>query len=310
MSSRRLVNRGRTNENSSPAQRSRHREPEAAHEPTPLPPYEPPSCALTPSAKRALDNLRANHDYSKYKRHLDGSIKALTNSVGDSNERLRFRKEVLEKAKERRARAGDEGEGKTEAEEACRGMESNVATLTRKAEQALRELIDYGDELAMKDTIMGEVSENVAAAPPPRPARRQRRQGSHEDENGENEEAVEEDEDPEVDESIVSAVELLKKAQEEYAAEYAAKSMRARYSRIMSDSIRNANSCDLGTIQTTTGDSNIQFTSLLLVLMVLLPLTQELGSRKTIRMVQRTLVVNEMQTTKNPTTRLSLLAQH
>jgi hypothetical protein len=164
---------------------------------------------------------------------LDGSIKALTNSVGDSNERLRFRKEALEKAKERRARAGDEEEGKTEAEEACGGMESNVATLTRKAEQALRELIDYGDELAMKDTIMGDVSENVAAAPPPRPAQRQRRQGSHEDENGENEEAVEEYQDPEVDGSIVSAVELLKQAQEEYAAEYAAKSMRARYSRII-----------------------------------------------------------------------------
>jgi hypothetical protein len=232
MSSRRLVNRGRINENSLPAQRSRHREPEVPHEPTPLPPYEPPSCALTPSAKRALDNLRANHDYSKYKRHLDGSIKALTNSVGDSNERLRFRKEALEKAKERRARAGDEEEGKTEAEEACGGMESNVATLTRKAEQALRELIDYGDELAMKDTIMGDVSENVAAAPP-RPVQRQRRQGSHEDENGENEEAVEEYQDPEVDGSIVSAVELLKQAQEEYAAEYAAKSMRARYSRII-----------------------------------------------------------------------------
>ena len=229
-SSRRLVQRGRVNENSSPARRPRQRESAAVQEPTPLPPYEPPSCALTPNAKRALDSLRVNHDYSKYKKHIDASIKALTNSVGDINERLRLRKEALEKAKERRARAGDENDGKTEEETQYDDAKRNVTSLTTNAEQSLRDLIDYRDELAMKDTIMGEVSDNIAAAPPPRPvARRQRRQGSNEEENRENEGlAVEDDEEAE-DGSIVSAFELLKKAQEQYAADYAAKSMRTRY---------------------------------------------------------------------------------
>jgi E3 SUMO-protein ligase NSE2 len=39
-------------------------------------------------------------------------------------------------------------------------MERSVAPLMMIAEQALRDLIDYGDELAMKDTIMKEVIEN------------------------------------------------------------------------------------------------------------------------------------------------------
>lgn len=233
MSSRRLVSRGRANQDSSPAQHPRHRESGAAQELTPLPPYEPPSCALTPAAKCALETLSASHDYSKYKRHLDGSIKAITNSIGDSNERLKLRKEDVAKAANRRRQA-EEGEEKSEEdiarEQYADGMEKKVEALTTKAEMSLRDLIDYGDELAMRDTMMKEVSENIAAAPAPRPAaRRQRRQGSNEDEDSENEEEVEEDEELEVDGCIVSAVELLKKAQREYAATYASKSLRSRY---------------------------------------------------------------------------------
>lgn len=232
MSSRRLVNRGRANQDSSPVQRSRHRDSEATQEPTPLPPYEPPTCALTPSAKRALENLCVNHDYSKYKKHLDGAIKTITNSIGDSNERLRLRKEQLAKIASRRREDDEDGKEALKTKEAVvRGMENKVTSLTAKADKALRDLIDYGDELAMKETMMKEVNGNIAAAPDPRPvARRRRRQGSNDGENAENEELdVEEDSEPEVEGSIVSAVESLKKAQKEYAAKYASKSMRDRY---------------------------------------------------------------------------------
>jgi hypothetical protein len=172
-----------------------------------------------------------NHDYSKYKKHLDGSIKAITNSIADSNDRLRLRKEWLAKAQARRRAAEGNEDGVDNSKEAyVRGMENKVKSLTAAGDKALRDLIDYGDELSMKDAMMKEVSENIAAAPAPRPAaRRHRRQGSSDDENAENEEDNEEDEEPEVDGSVVSAVELLKKAQQEYAAEYASKSLRAKY---------------------------------------------------------------------------------
>lgn len=235
MSSRRLVNRARANEESLPQQHPRHHASEA--EPTPLPPYEPPTCALTPTAQRALETLRASHDYSKYKRHLDGSIKAITNSVGDSNDRLRVRKEEVAKAASRR-RQGEEGEEKSaedkERETVLAGMETNIMSLTTKAEKAIRDLIDYSDELAMKDTFMRELSEHIAAASLPRQrTRRQRSPGSNEDEDEENEEiAVEENDEPEPDGSVISALELLKKAQVEYATAFASRSMRSRYGTI------------------------------------------------------------------------------
>jgi len=228
--SRRLVNRARAIEEPSPAQRSRNRDSEPSHEPAPLPDYEPPTCALTPAAKRALDELHRKHSTDKYKKHLDGSIKALTHSIGDSNERLRLRKEALEKAKERRARAGgDENDGGAiaELEKFHNGMNTSVKSMTTKAEKALRDLIDHSDELAMKDTIMAEITQNVAAAPAPRPARRQRRQGSDEEENGEDDNAEEDEEEEEA--VVVSALEILNKAKEDYAAAWTAKSLRARY---------------------------------------------------------------------------------
>ncbi|KAG0645992.1 Non-structural maintenance of chromosomes element 2 [Hyphodiscus hymeniophilus] len=236
MSSRRLVNRGRENHESSPVQHSRHQEAEAVQQPPSLPPYEPPTCALTPSAKRAIEDLRANHDYTKYKKHIDESIKAITASIHESNDRVRIRKEDMAR-KANRQREGEDGEEDAGHEEnaqehVVRGMENKVASLTAKADKALRELIDYGDELSMRDTMLQEVSENIAAAPAPRPAaRRQRRQGSHDDENAENEseDVKDENEEPEIEGSIVSAVELMKTAQEAYQIKYASKSLRLRY---------------------------------------------------------------------------------
>jgi hypothetical protein len=295
MSSRRLVNRGRANQGSSPVQISRHRDAEPAQQQTPLPPYEPPTCALTPNAQRALENLRVNHDYSKYKRHLDGSIKAITNSIGDSNERLRLRKEDLAKAATRRGE-GEEDEDGTEKSKkrVVRGMENKVASLTAKADKALRDLIDYGDELSMQDTMMKEVSENISAAPAPRPAvRRQRREGSDEDENLENE--VEEDEETEVDGSVVSAVELLKKAQDEYTTQYASKSMRLRYNTHLILSIRNIYGT-IDTIRTTTEGSKELFISVSTATMLMF-LTQAPGFQRTIRMALPLTV----RTMRNPT---------
>ena len=224
MSSRRqLVSRARHNEASSPAQRSRNRNSDAGtvREPTALPPYEPPSCPLSASATRALGDIRLNHDYSKYKRHLDASVDAITNAAGDSNERLTIRRSRVKKNAEKRRNQGTEDEEKTPKEEEdelmASQLEKKVGDLTSQAEKALRDLMDYRDELAMQDTIMREIGESIAAAPAEQPSSR-----------GQNNADEDEDDTPAAAPPILSAVELLKKAKQDYSATYASKSMRDR----------------------------------------------------------------------------------
>jgi hypothetical protein len=229
---RRLVQRGRQNEESSPVPRNRQsrQETEADYLPTPLPPYEPPSCPLSASAQEAIDNLRVNHDFSKYKKHLTGAMDAITTAAADNNERLAMHQTAVQRhAESRKSKDIPEDqkpEHHVEEERYTNGLERQVSDLTAKAEKALRELIDYGDELTMQDSIMRELSEYLASAPAAQPAARRRRRGSH-DEDAEEEEPQEENA-PAANENNFSAVELLKEAKEEHARKYTAKSMRAR----------------------------------------------------------------------------------
>jgi len=203
MSSRRhLVSRSRVNnQDASPAPRSRQREPAV------LPPYEPPSCPLSAEAQRQLDHLRVNHDYSKYKKHVQSAIGTIRESAVTVNDKLSGRKDQIRKADEKRAERGTEekSEADIENEAYTRHMDKKVGVLTAEAEKALRDLIDYGDELAMQDSIMKDINAAIAAAPQPHP------------------------DEPDEDVEILSAVELLKKAKEDYATEYSSKSMRDRY---------------------------------------------------------------------------------
>jgi hypothetical protein len=216
---------------------------------------------------------------------LDGAVKAITNSVGDFNDRVRIHKEDAAKAANRR-RQGEDNKERTkediEREVYINEMERKAQDYTTKGEKALRDLIDDDDELAMKDTIMKEVIENIPAAPVPRSAvRRQRRQGSSEGEGGENEESdVEEDGDAEADGPVVGAMELLEEAQAEYATKRATKTMRNRYIFLSTIMITNTNR-NLGTTPKTTEVSKRPSTSPFTA-RVFLSLTQEHGSLKTL----------------------------
>jgi len=231
MSSRRqLLSRSQFNENSSPLQR-RPRNEEAGDLPSiPLPPYEPPSCPLTASQKRALDELRLTHDYSKYKKHLAAAKKTITIATGESNDRFTRRRDKVRKTAERiRQQDRKQTEGEMEEEQYTKSMEKKVGSLTEKAEKAMRDLIDYTDELAMHDPILTEISENIADAPALRPAARRQRRRNDDGEGYEEDDADEAgDEGPAADASILSAVELLKKAKENYVEAYTSKSMRER----------------------------------------------------------------------------------
>jgi E3 SUMO-protein ligase NSE2 len=228
---RRLVQRGRQHEGSSPAQRNRHqrRDAEVHNGPTPLPPYEPPACPLTANAQEEIEKIQTRHASSKYQKHLKCAIDAITTATADNNERLATHKAQVQRDTEKRRNNNIPDDEKPERhiqEEAyTNGLERQVSDLTRKAEKALRDLIDYGDELVMKDSIMKEVSENLAAAPVARHGAGRRRRGS--EAQGDEEEAYDENA-PAADENILSAVELLKEAKEEYTRKYTSKSMMDR----------------------------------------------------------------------------------
>jgi hypothetical protein len=235
MSSRKqLVSRSRLSQNLSPAQRRRDEE-SANPRPTPFPPYEPPSFPLTASQKRALDNLRVSYDDTAYKKHLDASKKNIINAIGEANDRLMAHKMKVQRADEKvRQQERDKTEAEIEEEQYTQIMKKKVTDSTAKGEKAMRDLIDYTDELAMRDQIMMEVSENIAAAPAPRPAPGRRRRLDSEDRDDDEENIAEEAPAPD---PALSPVEVLKKAKADYVTSYTTKSMSDRYRAVCFHSI-------------------------------------------------------------------------
>lgn len=198
---------------------------------TELPPYEPPVCALSAEAQQALDTLSNTYDYSKYRRHLDSAKAVVRNAAAESNDRLVTRQEAFPRAVERRRKEGVADEDKPEAEvndERClNSFKRNNDIFTVQAEEAMRELIDYSDELAMQSAIMKDVVREITSAPAPRRAapRRRRRDVGSDDEDQEEDEV----EPPAADAEQMSALELLRQAKEDRAAKYASQSKRSRY---------------------------------------------------------------------------------
>jgi E3 SUMO-protein ligase NSE2 len=221
-----LTSRSRLSENSSPAQRRRRDEESEDQQSTPLPPYEPPSFPLSESQKRALDNLRVNYNGAVYRNHLEVSKKNITSAIGESTDRLTANRAKVQRAEEK-AQQQEREKTATELEEEqyTHTMNKKVTDLTAKGEKAMRDLIDYSDELAMRDSIMTEVSENIAAAPIHRPAGRRTR--AHSEDGDGDEENIAEDA-PAADAAFLSPVELLKKAKGDYTTAYTAKSMSDR----------------------------------------------------------------------------------
>jgi hypothetical protein len=222
---RHLVQRNRNSEAPS-ASRSQHRGSEAsARQPNTLPPYEPPTCPLSEDARRKIENLRVENSSLKYKNHISVAIKALQNATPECHERVYGRREHLNRLAAKQKKQDNEGTEISkeyhDAEQYLSMLQRQVDKHTREAEKALRDLIDYGDELAMRDTIMKEIVEEITAAAAVQPHLRRRRRRD-DDEDGEEEDA------PVDNVEVVSTVELLKNAKEEYASNYAAKTMRAR----------------------------------------------------------------------------------
>jgi hypothetical protein len=212
-----LVSRTRVGETSSPAQRRRR---DAS-----LPPYEPPAYPLSASQRRALDSLRLNYDRTKYRNHIKASMKLVTSVVGDSNDRMTALMAKVKRTQERARRQQRElTEAECKEEEYTRRFEEKVVHGTEKGEMAIRKLIDFGDELAMRDSIMTEVGDKIAATPAPRLNldNQMRRLDEDEDEEDGGVGA------PGADGTILGPLELLKHAKGEYHIRYTARTMRER----------------------------------------------------------------------------------
>lgn len=226
------------NDTASPAPRRQQQQQQRASETparqpvrqTELPPYEPPVCALSVQAQQALDSLSNTYDYGKYTKHLQNAKDVMRNAAAESNDRLVARKEAFPRAVERRRREGvadeDRSEGEAKDETVLKGFERTNDKFTAQAEEAMRELIDYGDELSMQDTMMKQVIREIAAAPVPQRAAPRRRRDAGSDDEGQEEEEIEP---PAADPDNMSAVELLRQAKEDRAAKYASQSKRSRY---------------------------------------------------------------------------------
>jgi hypothetical protein len=217
-----LVQRSRNPEQSSPAQGTRQHGSEAPV--SMLPPYQPPSCPLTAHSQRQLNHLHVESGTQKYKKHISGALHALQNATADCHERVYVRKEQLEKLSKRKDQ--DEGLARkyTEREKQSNTLKRQVETITLEAENAVRDLVDYEDELAMQDTIMKDIIKDIREAPTVQPARRPRRVRLDDEASEEDEEEA-----PTDDPNILSPVELLKKAKEEYASQWGERSMKSRY---------------------------------------------------------------------------------
>jgi hypothetical protein len=205
-----------------------------------LPPYEPPVHPLTFSAKQQLTALVDDTDYGKYRKHLATAITTLSNATVESNDTLSLARMKLERQVERRKaresqREDEEGEmEKTEEEvameERVAKLEVEVERLTQEAELATRELIDYSEELKRQEGLIRGVAEKAATAPGPRQGRNPRRHRAadgSDDDNSDDPDFEVPDADAGAD--TPSVTELLAEAQAAAAAQYAAKSMRARY---------------------------------------------------------------------------------
>ncbi|RFU35111.1 hypothetical protein B7463_g1247, partial [Scytalidium lignicola] len=239
--SRGLVSRARLNESatSSPA-RGRNTEPPEAQ--TALPPYEPPSCPLTASGKQALARLGLSYGsrFTKYRSDIEEAIKTITTCATEGHDRLYERKHELERAAKRREKgAGDDEKTDYDREIGiiAASLERKVEDMTKKAEKALRDLIDYKGELEMQQTILQEVNDNIpdqtTQSQVSRGERRRRRPNIEDDEDEEESMDVDSEEEalqaPATNVSILSPVELLKKAKEDYAKAYSSQTMHSRY---------------------------------------------------------------------------------
>ncbi|EZF31796.1 hypothetical protein H109_07186 [Trichophyton interdigitale MR816] len=198
---------------------------EAMGAPLELPPYEPQIAPLTANAKRKVDTVIKSFHTRHLKIHLSHATGALSDSVGDTNDRLTEAKGRLEKLRRRRREreerrqreAGEEkdnelGDGNdssaerqreaekfAQREEKLAQFEQLVKNTTERLEGGMRSLVDTEVQAdKMLDLLSNILAQNSAEVPtkPQARARRARRNQDEEDSVADDDEQDEETEPP------------------------------------------------------------------------------------------------------------------
>ncbi|KAK6956538.1 hypothetical protein Daesc_001816 [Daldinia eschscholtzii] len=200
-------NRGRPSASSSHTQRD--------NGPVELPDYEPLACPLSAEAIRDLTQLSTSKDTRKYQEQLNKSIELLSASVRDLNDKYEERKESLKALQEKRAGREEKTDRERAEEKAVLALKNEVPTLTNECNLAVQSVIDLKIELEDSNTALRGTAQKVEAEAT-QAARRRR--GRSDDEDDEME-----------DVNIASPVDILQRAKERAADDYASKTPYEKY---------------------------------------------------------------------------------
>lgn len=120
--------------------------------------YEPPAFPLNDISMNKLGEISRTRDTLQYQNQIKDSLRHLGLSVYDLHERLQAQKTRLEQLQNRRNERGQEKQPEEERLEAhVANIESQIDSLTRKSESAVRKTIDRRNELEDEAVILGEL---------------------------------------------------------------------------------------------------------------------------------------------------------
>ncbi|KAI4604228.1 hypothetical protein KJ359_000359 [Pestalotiopsis sp. 9143b] len=128
-----------------------------------MPEYEPPSFALDTNARHALAELSRNTtDARRYGGELEKSVRLLGESVGEVNDRLQDRKEMLAARLEKRKDSGEEEDEDTRAlRDAVDMLRQEAPGLTRRCDEGVRQVIDWMVEMEDARTAAANTVQEV-----------------------------------------------------------------------------------------------------------------------------------------------------
>lgn len=223
MSRRSQVRKSHRITNSSPVQNTRVETSSHSSEAILLQ-YSPPHFALSVGAKRKIEELYLHHDFTKYKKYIKDATNLITKATYECNDRLWQRKQKFQALNERMKTSeniDDKLKIRFETENKyTQDLGKKVECITAKAEKALRDLIDFGDELSIQSNILHEVAEKTAdkvISP-----RTSRRQSSHDKENSDQDENG-------TERPVPRGIDIFRSAKKDYKTKYESKGLNERY---------------------------------------------------------------------------------
>jgi len=127
--------------------------------PTSLPPYQPATAPLNPTALLALQSLPQSHPLTSLSKRQTTAYTHLCDLAGEINDRYQTRAANAAKRRERRAAQGLSDDD--EAEEKITKMKDVTETMTTKMEAAVRRVVDERARVEAVETALQELDTNL-----------------------------------------------------------------------------------------------------------------------------------------------------